>query len=81
MKQVDPERWQGAMNEHEAELLLLRNLVVELVDAHPDRQKVVANFQRETEAYCKHPPPGTDSEYLVEVLARLRMYLLLLEKT
>jgi hypothetical protein len=78
MSQIDPERIQGAFNEHEAELTLLRNLVVALVDAHPNRQKVVANFQREVEGYCRSAPPGTDSEYLVEVRARLQMYLQLL---
>ena len=44
MKKVDPERLQAALNEHEAELTLLRNLVIELVDAHPNRAKVLANF-------------------------------------
>ena len=78
MKKLDPERLQAAFNEHDAELTLLRNLVIELVDAHPNRAKVVANFQRETEGYCKSAPPGTDSEYLVEVRARLQMYLQIL---
>lgn len=79
MKSIDSERLQGALNEHEAELVLLRNLVCALTDAHPNRAKVIASFQRETEGYCKTAPPGTDPEFLVEVKARLQMYLLLLE--
>ena len=80
MKKLDPERLQAALNEHEAELLLLRDLVAALVDAHPNRQKVVASFQRQVEGNCNAAPPGTDPEYLVEVRARLQMYLLLLRQ-
>lgn len=78
MSKIDPERLQGAFNEHEAELLLLRNLVAALVDTHPNRQRVVANFQRQVEGDCENAPVGTDPEYLIEVRARLQMYLLLL---
>lgn len=72
------ERIQGAINEHEAELTLIRNLLLALVDTHPNREKVVSIFQREVEGYCRSAPPGTDPEYLVEVRARLQMYLQLL---
>ena len=81
MKKLDTERPQGSFNEHEAEITLLRNLVIALVDAHPNREKVVANFQREVEGHCKIAPPGTDSEYLVEVKARLQIYLQILAQT
>ena len=81
MKSLDPERMQAAFNEHEAELTIMRNLLIALVNVHPNRAKVVANFQREVEGYCRIAPPGTDSEYLVEVMARLQMYLQLLAET
>ena len=78
MKSLDPDRMQAAFNEHEAELTIMRNLLIALVDSHPSRQKIVDAFRRETEGYCKTAPVGTDQEYLVEVRARLQIYLQLL---
>ena len=73
MKSIDPERLQGILNEHETEVMLLKTLVIALLDAHPNRQKVVEAFQREAQGFVKSAPPGTDQEFLVELRARLQM--------
>ena len=75
MKSVDPERLQDALNGYEAEIMLLRELVTALLDAHPKRQKVLERFQREASALSKTAPPGTDQELLVEIQARLQIHL------
>ena len=78
MKPFDPERAQAVLNEYEAELAILRLLVVELIDQHPNRQKVLANFRTQAEGYSLSAPPGTDPEAIVEFRARLQMYLSML---
>ena len=75
MKQVDPERLQAALNDHECEIMLLRQLVHALLDAHPNRQKVVERFRNESGGLVQTAPPGTDPEFLVELRARLQLHL------
>ena len=75
MKPLDPERVQAAFNEHEAEIMLLRALVTALLDAHPNREKVIDSFRREASGLSKSAPPGTDQELLIEVQARLQIHL------
>ena len=73
MKQIDPERLQGILNEHETEVMLLKVLVTALLDAHPNRQKVVEAFQREAQGFVRSAPAGTSQEFLVELRARLQI--------
>ena len=79
MQKINRESLQGVLDEQEAEISLLRILLMSLVSEHPNREKVIASFQRETEDYCKLAPPGTNPEYLVEVMARLQLYLSILK--
>lgn len=78
MNQATMERFQSILDEHEAEITLLRILVLAFIDETSDRKQVAANFLRKVESYCSTAPHGTDPEYLVEVRARLHFYVRLL---
>ena len=71
MKSLDPERLQAAFNEHEAELTIMRNLLIARVDANPNRQKIVDAFRRETEGYCRTAPAGTDQVGLTQTIINI----------
>lgn len=75
MNDDERDRLRAVLNEHEAELVILRALVTSMFDEHPMKARVVARFQREVEGYAKSAPPGTDPEFVVEVLARLQLHL------
>ena len=80
MKPVDPERLQSILNEHETEVMLLKVLVMALLDAHPNRQKIVEAFQREAQSFVTSALPGTNSEFLVELRARLQIHIAVLNE-
>jgi|JI102314A2RNA_FD_contig_31_4875195_length_4193_multi_5_in_0_out_0_6 hypothetical protein len=81
MKQIDPERLQSILNEHEAETTLLRLLVHALLDTHPNRAAVLQRFQTQAEFFGANYPAGTDSEFVVELRARLQIHLAALKRT
>lgn len=68
----------GELTAHEAEITLLRILILALIDESSSRQRVLASFLNKAENYCNSVPHGTDEEYLVEVRARLQFYVQLL---
>lgn len=76
MKQITPlHHLNNALNGHEAEIMLLRALVNVLLDANPQRQKILERFQSEVAGLLKNAPTETDQELLIEIQARLQTYL------
>lgn len=72
---IDPQRIQDALDQHEAELIVLRSLLVVLCQQHPDQQKLKTIFQSQIDDLCANVPPGTDPELIVEIRARTQLYL------
>lgn len=64
--------------EHEAEVMLLRALLLSLVDEHPNKPRLIARFQGVVQGMTESAPPEIDPELIVEVRARLQVYLALL---
>jgi hypothetical protein len=59
----------------EADRIILANLVIALLNANPDRGRIVEAMRVQTERYCDEAPPGTEVEFLVEIRARLQVML------
>lgn len=74
MKQLNIDSIHSELTAHDAEITLLRILVLALIDESSSRQRVLANFLNKAENYCNSAPRGTDIEYLVEVRARIQFY-------
>lgn len=74
MKQLNIDNIHGELTAHEAEITLLRILVLALIDESSSRQKVLANFLSKVENYLSSVPSGTDQEYLAEIRARIQFY-------
>ena len=66
--------------EHDAELMLLRCLVFSLFDEHPNKDRVLARFRGVVEGLGHTVPDGTDPELLVEIRARMQVYLHILDE-
>lgn len=64
--------------EHEAEVMLLRALLLALFDEHPNKARLIARFQGVVQGMTESAPPEIDPELIVEVRARLQVYLALL---
>jgi len=80
MKQLNIDNINGELTAHEAEITLLRILVLALIDESSSRPRVLANLLNKAENYCNSAPRGADVEYLVEVRARIQFYAGLLAK-
>ena len=75
MSELDPDAVEAAINGHEAEIMLLRQWVYALLDAHPNRHKVIERFRNEASNLSRSAPKKTDPEILVEIQARLQIQL------
>lgn len=64
--------------EHEAEIMLLRALLLSLADEHPNKPRLKARFQGVAQGMTENAPPNIDPELIVEIRARLQVYLALL---
>lgn len=64
----------------EAEVILLRSLLVALLDEHPKREIALARLKGMLDAFGAQAQTEEDQELAVEVLARYQVYLQLFEK-
>jgi hypothetical protein len=73
---VDPERLQSALDGLENEIRLLRFLVYALFErANPaDQAAVLTRFRGCVAEVPNQAPPGTDSEIVVDLLARAEIH-------
>ncbi len=65
--------------EHEAEIMLLRALLLSLIDESPNKARLIARFRGVVAGMTENAPPGIDPELIVEVRARLQVYLALFD--
>lgn len=70
---------EAALKAHDAEIMVMQELLAALVASHPNAQRVLANFQERTEALARYAPPDTDPEQIIEVLARSKQNLIVLK--
>ena len=70
---------QAALKAHDAELMVMHELLVALVASHPNAQRVLAQFQERIESVVHTAPGGTDPEQIIEVLARSKQHLIILK--
>lgn len=72
---INAERLQRTLDGLQADITVLQSLAWALVRAHPNKQKVVDDFQSTVEYHCENAPAETRQELLVEALARLQVHL------
>ena len=71
---------EAALKAHDAEIMVIQELLVALVASHPNAQRVLAQFQERTEALARYAPADTDPEQIIEIRARAEQYSIFLKE-
>ena len=73
----EPSRIQQALDQQEAELSLLRCLLLSMIRSFPIEQqsKIHKDFEKYSLLYLEQAPENISSELLIEIRARLAFYL------
>ena len=74
---IDPEQLQGALDNLENEIRLIRIITLALFErtTQETQKAVVARFQGVLSGVAESAPLGTDPEIIVDLLARSQVYL------
>ncbi len=75
--EIDPLYIEQSLDRQEAELSILRCLLLSMIKSYPnDRQnKIRKDFEKYALSYIENAPPNTRQELIIEVRARLAFYL------
>lgn len=71
---------QVAIKEHDAEIMLIRELLLSLVEMSPSAKQIAENFQKRVEVLCRSAPGDTDPEQIIEIRARAEQYSIFLKE-